>query len=64
MERITTSWPGSRLAAFARAHPEVSVSRVEGTWHAWIPDGDDGSGAEAYGRTEDELLAKLAAAVR
>jgi hypothetical protein len=56
------SWPGLRLAAYARTHPEVSVSRVEGTWHAWKPEpGDPFSGEMAYGRTEDELLAKLAA---
>jgi hypothetical protein len=57
MEGITRL-PGSRLAEFARAHPEAVICRVEGTWHAWVPDGDC-TGAEAHGRTEDELLAKL-----
>ena len=60
MERIITSWPGSRLAAYARAHPEVSVSQVEGTWRAWKPEpGDPFSGEMTHARTEDELLAKL-----
>jgi hypothetical protein len=56
--------PGARLAEFAARHPEVSGWPwcVEGTWHAWISTGEF-TGAEAHGRTEDELLAKLAAAL-
>lgn len=50
--------PGSRLAEYARAHPETVICCVEGTWHAWLPDGH-GGGQAAHGRTEDELLAKL-----
>jgi hypothetical protein len=54
---------GSRLDEFAACHPEVSaLCCVEGTWHAWISTGEF-TGAEAHGRTEDELLAKLAAAL-
>lgn len=59
MEGIT-SWPGPQLA---RTHPEADICLVEGIWRAWIPDGA-GGGSEAHGYTEDELLAKLAAAVR
>ena len=51
--------PGFRLAELARAHPEVSICQVEGTWHAWIPAGS--GGAEMHGRDEDELAAKLTA---
>lgn len=47
-----------RLAEYKRAHPEADICRVEGTWHAWVP--DERGGAEAHGRDEDELLAKLA----
>lgn len=61
MDREVPRLPGSRLAAFEREHPEVSACCVGGTWHAWIPDGH--GGAETHGRTLDELLAKLAAAL-
>ena len=56
--------PESELAAFGSAHPEIDLPpcSVEGNWHAFIPDGH-GGGAEAHGRTEDELLAKLRAEV-
>lgn len=58
MEWITSL----RLAAYARAHPEISVCQVEGTWHAWKPEpGDAFSGEMTHGRSEDELLAKLGA---
>lgn len=59
MEGITAA----RIAEYARTHPETSVCCVDGIWHAWIPDGS-GGGSEAHGRDEDELLAKLGAAVR
>lgn len=45
------------LAEYARAHPEADICQVEGTWHAWLPDGCGGE--ESHGRTEAELLAKL-----
>lgn len=48
----------SRLAEYARAHPETVICQVEGTWHAWIPAGGCG-GTEWHGRDEDELLSKL-----
>jgi hypothetical protein len=59
MEGITRL-PGSRLAEYQRAHPGTVICQVEGTWHAWAPDGNGGT--ETHGRTEGELLAKLAAA--
>jgi hypothetical protein len=43
-------------------YPEIGPSPVEGTWHAWIPDSRcccGFCGAEAHGRDEGELLAKL-----
>ena len=45
------------LAEYGRAHPEAVICLVEGTWHAWLPSED--SEAEAHGRDEAELLAKL-----
>ena len=65
-----TRLPGARSAQYEAAHPGTVISRVEGTWRAWLPDvvvlGDDGrvvsasaAGEEYGGRTEDELLAKL-----
>jgi hypothetical protein len=51
----------ARIAQLARAHPEADICLVEGTWHAWIPDRAGSGGAEAHGRTEEELLAKLGA---
>ena len=69
MEAITGA-PGSRLAEYERAHPEVSIWRAGELWRAWIPDAADSkSGTELrpcrklsdlLGRL-DELLAKLAA---
>ena len=56
MEGITRL-PGARLAEYQRDHPGTVICQVEGTWHAWVPDGC--GGAEAHGRTEEELLAKL-----
>lgn len=53
MERITRL-PGSRAAEY----PEADICRIDGVWHAWIPDGH-GGGSEAHGDTEGELLAKL-----
>lgn len=59
MERIARA-SGSRLAEFEHDHPEFTISRVEGVVRAWKPvPGDKFSGELAYGRTEDELLAKL-----
>ena len=49
--------PGSRAAEYERDHPGTVICQVEGTWHAWVPDGN--GGAEAHARTEEELLAKL-----
>ena len=41
----------------------MDISCVEGIWRAWIPDeADPAAGQLAYGRTRDELLAKLDAA--
>ena len=61
MEGITGA-PGSRLAEYERAHPGTVVSHVEGVVRAWKPEpGDPLSGELTYGRTEDELLAKLRA---
>jgi hypothetical protein len=58
----TTRWPGPRVAAYVRAHPEVSIEPpVEGVWRATV-NLDCGWG-EMHGCTEDELLAKLAAAL-
>jgi hypothetical protein len=53
--------PGS-LAELARAHPDTVICQVDGVWHAWIPLGDY-AGAEIHGQDEDELLAKLTAAL-
>jgi hypothetical protein len=53
--------PGFRAAEFARDHPDVSICQVEGTWHATVYL-DCGYG-EMHGRTEDELVDKLAAAL-
>jgi hypothetical protein len=47
-----------RLDAYRRAG-YVIPRPVEGVWHAWLPIGDNGGGAEFHGRNEDELLAKL-----
>ena len=54
----------SRLAEYGRAHPGCRIYQVEGNHYAWKPDpgGDGLSGELTHGRTEDELLAKLAAA--
>lgn len=59
----TTQTAASRLAEFEHGHREFAISRVEGVVRAWkqVP-GDPFSGELTYGRTEDELLAKLAAA--
>jgi hypothetical protein len=51
----------ARIDRLARTYPEADICLVEDTWHAWIPDGT-GGGAEAHGRDEAELLAKLGAA--
>jgi hypothetical protein len=51
----------SRLAEYARAHPEISICQVDDIWRAWLPAGGC-AGGEVHGRDEDELLAKLAAA--
>jgi len=56
MEGITRQ-PGAAAAEYQRAHPGTVICQVEGTWHAWVPDGN--GGAESHGRTEEELLAKL-----
>ena len=56
MEGITRL-PGSAAAEYQRAHPGTVICQVEGTWHAWVPDGN--GGAESHGRTEQELLDKL-----
>lgn len=57
----TSRLPGSRLAEFARAHPEIECPPpVEGTWHAWIPAGGF-AGTEIHARDEGELVAKLTA---
>jgi hypothetical protein len=56
----TRRLPGSRLAEYKRTHPETVICCVEGTWHAWVSTGEF-TGAEAHGRTEDELLDSLAA---
>lgn len=58
----TTRWPGPRVAAALRAHPEVSIDPpVDGIWRATISL-DCGYGElDAY--TEDGLLAKLTAAL-
>ena len=54
--------PGSRLAEYERGHREFVISQVEGVVRAWKPEpGDPFSGELTYGRTEDELLAKLTA---
>lgn len=54
--------PGRGLAEFQRSHPEISYCQVEGTWRAWI-EMSGRRGWEAHGHTEDELLAKLTAAL-
>lgn len=54
--------PGSRLAEFLSAHPEIECPPpVEGVWRAWIPGWCATVGRLTWGRTEDELLAKLRA---
>jgi hypothetical protein len=49
--------PAASAAEYQRTHPGAVICQVEGTWHAWVPDGN--GGAETHGRTEEELLAKL-----
>jgi len=62
MERITQA-AASRLAEYKRSHPETVICCVEGNHYAWRPaPGSDCGGEQLTGRTEDELLAKLAAA--
>ena len=57
-----TCTTASRLAEFEHGHREFAISRVEGIARAWKPEpGDPFSGELTYGRTEDELLAKLTA---
>lgn len=57
MDQPAPAPSASRLAEYARAHPGAAICLVEGTWHAWLPDGCGGD--EFHGRDEDELLAKL-----
>jgi hypothetical protein len=63
MEGITRP-PGSRAAEYQRDHPGTVICQVEGVVRAWKPEpGDPLSGELTWGRTEDELLAKLTAAL-
>jgi hypothetical protein len=60
MERILR-WPRSRAREYERAHPGTRIYEGDfGEHYAWkaTPDG----GELTHGHTEDELLAKLAAA--
>lgn len=47
------------LAEYVRAHPDVSICRVDGVLYAWAPGWCPQVGRAAHGDTEDELLAKL-----
>jgi hypothetical protein len=63
MQGITQT-AASRLAEYKRSHPEFSICQVEGNHYAWKPaPGSDYDGEQLTGRTEDELLAKLTAAL-
>lgn len=56
-------WPRSRAGEYERDHPGVRIYEGEfGEHYAWKPvPGDQLSGELTWGRTEDELLAKLRA---
>jgi len=49
----------SRLAEYERAHPDVSICRVDGVLYAWAPGWCPQVGRTAHADTVDELLAKL-----
>lgn len=57
----TTLSAAARLAGIARDHPEVSICRVDGVYHATVHL-DRGFG-EMHAEDEAELLAKLTAAL-
>ncbi len=57
----TTQTAAARLAEIARDHPEVTVCRVDGVWHATVHL-DSGYG-EMHAEDEAGLLAKLTAAL-
>ena len=58
-------WPRSAARQYERDHPGVRIYKGEfGDHYAWKPEpGDRLSGELTHGRTEEELLAKLTAAV-
>ena len=58
-------WPRSRADEYERAHPGVRIYEDEfGEHYAWKPvPGSDCDGELTHGRTVDELLAKLTAAL-
>lgn len=59
-------WPRSRAREYECAHPGVRIYEGDfGEHYAWEPvPGDELSGELTHGRTEEELLAKLASAAR
>jgi hypothetical protein len=61
VERILR-WPRSRSREYERAHPGTRIYAGDfGEHYAWTPvPGDRLSGELTHGRTEEELLAKLA----
>ena len=50
----------AELSKLRQAHPGLVFDEFAGNYYAWKPDpGDKWSGEASWGRTADELLAKL-----